>query len=352
MARGPTVTGRQHLAGPRPSRLLGAVALAASLLISLAPSALAAAPANDDRSAAIPIALFGSASTDLTEATRAPDDPPPCIPGSTEYGSVWYSYTALEAGPTRIAFEDSLGAAAVHLLDTGGAQLDCDVQPARVRAEVGQVDYVLFDAAVGATYLIELTTVSPTPPWSASISIVSSIDDVALVSVSDGRLDGDGNAVFELGFTCRAGTGYFEVLIDVAQRRRSETVGAAGNNSAANCTDAVILVEVVAASGWREVGAQMRTYDESLRLVAGPASMRIDWHFAMIAADKRGVETRTVQLLGGTGGPSATLPPTDGGGRAIGSGGAGPVGLLVGFLVLVGLAVLLVASPRPRRPGA
>ncbi len=80
-------------------RRLSSLLLSAALVFAFAPAALAAAPANDERSGATAITTLPYAVTnfDTTEATANPTDPL-CWDLTSWVNTVWYSYTATATG--------------------------------------------------------------------------------------------------------------------------------------------------------------------------------------------------------------------------------------------------------------
>ena len=137
----------------RRSRAVAGACLAGLLAVAAAGGVLAAAPANDDRTGATPITLTSGGTVDQTDATTAVDDPAPCQSGTTEYRSIWFAYTATEAGPTLIGALTNDQNALHVLAPDGTTELGCVVgSPALVAPHVD------FDAVVGETYLVELAT--------------------------------------------------------------------------------------------------------------------------------------------------------------------------------------------------
>lgn len=107
-------------------RRIVALLCAAALTLAVAPSALAAAPSNDDR--ATPVVITELPFTDTLDTTEATGDPAdPRVPWMVEAGiypeaTVWYSYTAAFTGMVNVYTGESSYLAGMLLIDPAQAE--------------------------------------------------------------------------------------------------------------------------------------------------------------------------------------------------------------------------------------
>jgi hypothetical protein len=171
-------------------RRLWALIASAALLLSVAPTVLAGAPANDQIANAITISSVPSAiAQDTTQATSSDSDPGYCA--GPELGpdraTVWFSYTPsadASIGATTIG-SDYDTTLYVGTLDGTGFQLLACNDDSRTSESVQR-----FDAEAGVTYYFAVGT----NPWAASAggSLVFNLVDAPPAQVVDVAIDANG----------------------------------------------------------------------------------------------------------------------------------------------------------------
>jgi hypothetical protein len=193
-----------------------AVALASLLLPLLNASPAFAQVPNDDIGGALPLALDTTITQDMAEATIAPADPLTC--GYPVYHTLWFSFTAAEAGPLELdptGTTDSGTLSVLTDLGSGPAVIACGSLFAS--GMPGQGSGARFDAAAGQTYIVMAggyqggtlaLTLRP------GIVMTIAIDQTAAV-------DRQGVTVVTGTFACSRGVPYAQ--LDVILRQRIST---------------------------------------------------------------------------------------------------------------------------------
>ncbi|WP_129336462.1 hypothetical protein [Cellulomonas endophytica] len=180
-------------------RAVAAGVLAVGLVVTTAPGAAAAPPANDERAAATPVgALPFVDETDTQEATSEPDEPDLCAGAGP---TVWYAVRLPRSGSVVLrtagsAYDTTI---AVHVAGPDGPeQVACDDDGGEDLTSV-----VVLEVVAGRTYLVQVGAYGGGPGgplrFSAEVAPPPPVVVVGDVSVRALR---DGAAVVRATLTC------------------------------------------------------------------------------------------------------------------------------------------------------